>query len=100
MDDNDIRAGAELGDAPVLQYKQFVGHLHNCWAVGNHHHDCSIVTGLFYRTHQRSFADRVEIGVRLIKHDQARAIVEASGKADTLPLAAGKGELPVPTGVS
>ena len=80
---------------PFFKDKQFVGDLHDCRPVGDHHDDRAIVTGLFDRAHQRSFANCIEIGVRLVQHDQARAIVKASRKADALPLTAGKGQPPV-----
>ncbi len=66
----------------------------------DHDDNGAIVARVFDRPDERALADRIEIRIRFIENNQARAVVEAAGKADSLALPPDKVRRPSPTGVS
>jgi hypothetical protein len=59
------------------QYVAAMGHDHDDATAGAHSHDS---------LGQCLFAFGVEIGIRLIEHDQERVAIERTGKSNPLPL--------------
>eukprot|EP01132_Coremiostelium_polycephalum_P022767 gene22768-27050_t len=59
-------------------HEQLICHLHDGRAMRDHDDDGAVIARLFDGAHQGPFADGVEIGIRLVQHDQARAVVEAA----------------------
>ena len=72
----------------VLQQRQLVERRHERRVVGHHDHGDAARLEFGERGEQRRFAGGVEIGVRLIEHDEPRLAVQRARERDALALAA------------
>ena len=73
--------------AAVLQHQQLIDRLDADRPVRHHDHDGAALARAAHRTRQRLVALAVEIGVRLVEHDQERIAVERARQRHALGLA-------------
>jgi hypothetical protein len=76
-------------DLPVVKYEHLVDLLKNVWAMRDYDHGCATSLEILKRLDQGFFGTVIQIGVWLIKDDQARFPVNGSCKSYPLSLTAG-----------
>lgn len=85
---------------PLVHHQNAVRYRQGGHSVGHDHHRTLPGLQASHRFGKSGLALIVEVGIRLIEHDQRRVAVERTRQADTLFLAAGKGAAGIAEGVS
>ena len=73
--------------AAVFQHQELIDRLDADRPMRHHHHDGATFTRRANRTRQRLVALGVEVGIRLVEHDQERIAVQRPRQRDPLRLA-------------
>src|SRR3954452_20954144 len=82
--------GSEGLHAAVLQHQQLIDRLDADRPVRHHDHDGAALAGAAHRAGQRFVALGIEVGVRLIEHDQERIAVQRPRQRHALRLSCRK----------
>ena len=92
----DFLLGSERLSLAAVHHQDLVDAAKRGRTVRDHDHDAAALADRVDRAGERGVALRVEIGVRLVQHDQEGVAIQRTRKSDALTLAGGKGSTRFP----